>query len=121
MSILTIGSLDITGMLRQPDGYAVTKEMLTTDANRTVSGKLQFTLIGFYPKIFLKFRVLSESEMQSVLAILNTPSFDVDWEDPETGNVVTNTAMYAGDFKASKFTESKFSETPVNLIAFDPL
>ncbi len=119
--ICTIGSLDITGMIKQPDGYAVTKEMLTTDATRTLSGKLQFTLIGFYPKLFLKFRVLSESEMQSVLAVLNTTSFNVDWEDPETGNTVSDTAMYAGDFKASKFTESKFSETSVNLIAFDPL
>lgn len=116
---IKIGSTDISAYLK---GYEVERNKLWTDANRNLNGDLKATFIGIFPKIKLSFTYLTESELKTVIGLLDAPSFSVNWWDSGTGNYGTDD-YYSGDYSFPLFNKSKglYESFEVNLIPYKKL
>jgi len=117
-----INGTDLTFYLKAPGGYKVSKLKLWSDADRNMAGDLKADYIGTYAKIFLEFRSLTQSEMATVLALLELPSFTVAWYDAKTDAVKSGT-FYAGDYTPALYhiSNNRYEPFNVNLIAFNKL
>lgn len=113
---LKIGTTDISAYLK---GYSVQRSKLWTDANRNLAGDLKATFIGIFPKIKLEFTYLTEAELKTVIGLMDSPSFSVDWWDSGSGTYkVAN--YYSGDYEYPLFdkTKGRYKEFSVNLIPY---
>jgi len=99
--------------------FKVGRNKLWTDAGRNMAGELKSTFIGIFPKISLEFAHMTQAEMQTILALLDLPSFTVEWWDETSGTFKSGT-YYAGDFENSVFDMQKgiYEPLAVNLIPF---
>jgi hypothetical protein len=93
---IKINNTDLTSYLRDK-GYKVQRPKLWDNAERNMAGTLQANFIGIFPKITLKFRALSPTEIKTVSDLLDNATFTVSWWDEEYGNYRTGT-FYAGGF-----------------------
>ena len=69
------------------------------DTGRNLSGKFSGTLLRVAPKLVLKFRRLTNSELQTIAPILNKRYQSVQYKDPEKGVITITT--YTGDWSVS--------------------
>lgn len=117
--LVKLNSTELTGILKS---YNVERNKLWSDADRNMNGDLKATFIGVFPKISIEFTYLTESELKSVLAILEEPSFNVSWWDSELGSYSTG-VFYAGDFKYGMFdaTRGMYEPFSVSLIPYSKL
>jgi len=93
---LKIDGTDLTSYLKQ-SGYVVQRAKLWDSAERNMAGTLQANFIGIFPKIILKFRVLTKAEISIITALLDSSTFTVNWFDEVTDTYKQGT-FYAGDF-----------------------
>jgi hypothetical protein len=99
--------------------FEVERNKLWSDADRNMAGELKATFIGVFPKLVLEFGYLGESDMKSLLGLLEPASLSVSWWDSKLGDYRTGD-FYTGDFKYPYWNKSKKMYAPftVNLIPF---
>lgn len=68
------------------------------DSGRNLAGVQSGTLIGIFPKIILQFKPLTKSELEVIVAILDTANQTVTYYDPNKKTNVTMTT-YTGDYE----------------------
>ncbi len=78
-------------------GYSIKRSKLWTDANRNLAGTLRSTFIGIFPKVKVKFAPLTEDEMQTIIGLLDRPSFTLEFWDAKTKQVQSE-LYYSGDY-----------------------
>jgi len=110
-----IGATQLTKLTK----FEVQPAKLWKDADRNMSGDLQSTYIGTFPKLMLEFGYLSELELKVVLILLQPASFNVSYWESRTGTYKTG-VYYAGDFSYPLFDKEKGLYAPwgVNLIPY---
>lgn len=99
--------------------FKVGRNKLWTDAGRNMAGELRSTFIGLFPKISLEFAHMTLSEMQTLINLLDQPSFTAQWWDEGTGAIKSG-LYYAGDYENSVFDVAKglYEPLSVNLIPY---
>lgn len=119
--LIKIETVDITNLLKQPDGYKLERNKLWTDANRVLSGKLKAVLIGVFPKLVLNFIHLTEDQLQDVAELLDPAIISVEFYNYKTKTTQTAN-FYASDYGAPLFIKDKglYSPFTVSLIPYDP-
>ena len=68
------------------------------DSGRNFAGKMSGTLIGIFPKIVVRFRKLTKTELQTITPILDSASQTVKYYDP-TKQAYVEMATYTGDYE----------------------
>lgn len=99
--------------------YEVLRGKLWVDAGRNMAGELKATLVGVFPKLFLRFATTTQAEMNQIITLLEPAVLSVQWWDEKSQGVkVAN--FYAGDYKSPLFSKSRglYAEFTVNLIAY---
>jgi hypothetical protein len=116
--LVKIGGTELTKLTK----YAVERNKLWSDSDRTLSGSLKGTLIGVFPKLLLEFGYLTESELKTIVGLLEPASFNVSWWDSRTGTYKVG-VYYAGDYSYPLFDKAKGLYEPfgVNLIPYNKL
>lgn len=99
--------------------FSVAREALWTNANRNMAGELKATLIGYYPKITVAFTVMGKDDMNDLIALLEQPSFTVEWYDEKTQTVKSG-LYYAGTYTYSVLDKERelYKEFTANLIPY---
>lgn len=117
-NLITINSTPLPKVKK----FAVQYNKLWTDAGRNMQGDLRSTYVGIFPKIVLNFAHTTQDEIDTLLSLLNQPSFTVEWWDADSETAKSGT-FYAGDFEIGVFNKQKELYEPfgVNLIAFNKL
>jgi hypothetical protein len=118
--ILKIGTTDLTSYISD---YEVSYEQMFADANRNMQGSLRANYVGTVPKISVTFRHLTQSEMTTIINLLNDDTFSVTWWD-EDAQATKTANFYRGELKTGLYraTDSVLYKTlSVNLIAYDPI
>jgi hypothetical protein len=102
--------------------YQVERNKLFSDADRNLEGELITTFIGVFPKITVEFTYMTESELKTVLGLIEEPGFNVSWWDSKKGDYSAG-VYYAGDFKYGLWDKTKGMYEPwsVNLIPYKKL
>lgn len=107
-----------------PTSLVVTKYALDKDSYRTASGDLKRNKIADKMKFELVFKMMTKTELQSLLTILNSDSFTVTYEDMITSSVLSGT-FYHNDITISPYwiksednTNVLYNEFSVNLIEY---
>lgn len=103
--------------------YTVSLPKLSTDSGRSMNGDLHTTHLGIYPKIGLEFKPMTEAEVRVVGALINNPSFTLQWWNPISNSYKTGT-FYAGDTDFNLMRRGSgdlYESFKVNLIAFNKL
>ena len=79
-----------------------------SDTGRNLAGKMTGTLVGIFPKITLKFRKLTRTEMNVIAPILDSANQTLVYYDPTTNDYETITT-YTGDwsYENKKIVENK--------------
>ena len=110
---------DLTPYLRS---YEVSYEEMWTEANRNMSGILRASYIATAPKLFLKFRQMTSTEMSAVMGLLDNHSFTVAWYD-EITDTYKQDEFYRGQMKVGirDLNTEMYKELEVNLISFGTL
>lgn len=73
-------------------------KLWSSDSGRNLAGTQSGTLIGIFPKIILQFRKLSKEELNLIAPILDSPSQQVQYYDPNKNKKITMTT-YTGDWE----------------------
>ncbi len=97
--------------------YSLERNKLWKSAERTMAGDIKATLIGVFPKISINTRRLTQQEIADLCAILDSPSFSVEFYDTRTQ--ATHIAdYYAGDYSTKIIDKAKgyYEGITVNLI-----
>ena len=68
------------------------------DSGRNLAGVQSGTLIGIFPKIILQFRALNQTELETIVPILDASNQTVTYYDPKEKASVTMTT-YTGDYQ----------------------
>lgn len=99
--------------------FKVGRNKLWKDADRNMSGTVNATLIGIFPKITITTRRLTQEEMAQLCAILDLPYFTVQWFDVRTQTTTTG-MYYASDYETEILEGEKsrglYKGLTVNLI-----
>ncbi len=99
--------------------FKVGRSKLWKDADRAMSGTVNATLIGIFPKISITTRRLTQEEMAQLCSILDKPSFTVQWFDVRSQSTHT-AAYYASDYDTEILEGEKerglYKELSVNLV-----
>lgn len=72
-------------------------KLLGSDTGRNLAGSMTGTLVGIFPKIILTFRKLSQTEMNIIAPILDSPTQTLTYYDPTLNTNVT-LSTYTGDW-----------------------
>jgi hypothetical protein len=114
-----IGSTDITPYLKS---YEVSYEELWSEANRNMAGNLKATFIATVPKISLQFRQMTQTEMSTVMGLLDDHTFTVYWWE-EQSDTYKSGSFYRGELKVGirDLNSKMYKDLSVNLIAFNKL
>ena len=101
-------------------GYKVQRNKLWANADRNMAGELRATFVGIFPKIVVEFAPLTQTQMKSVISMLDTPSFTLRWYDEYNGAMQSGT-FYAGDYEYSLYntTSNLYEGFNVSLIPFE--
>lgn len=81
-------------------------KLWANDSGRNLAGVQSGTLIGIFPKIILTFRMLNKEELEIVVPILDSPTQQVTYYDPNKKQNVTMTT-YTGDYEVTDTTTIK--------------
>lgn len=73
-------------------------KLWSSDSGRNLAGTQSGTLLGIFPKIIVQFRKLSQSELEQIAPILDSPSQDVTYYDP-VKKANTTIPTYTGDWE----------------------
>lgn len=114
--LVKIGSTQLDGYIQN---LTIERNKLWTSADRNLAGDLKATFIGTFPKIVIEFGYLAETELKTVVGLLDTPSFSVSWWDSKAGDYKTGN-FYASDYGYPVFDKSKELYEPftVSLISY---
>ncbi len=99
--------------------FEVERNKLWSDADRNMAGELKATFVGVFPKLKLEFSYLTESELKTILGLLEPAVLSVSWWDAKLGNYRTGD-FYTGDFSYPYWNKQKGMYAPftVNLIPY---
>lgn len=73
-------------------------KLWSSDSGRNLAGTQSGTLLGIFPKIIVQFRKLSQSELEQIAPILDSPSQSVTYYDP-VKKVNSTISTYTGDWE----------------------
>ena len=120
--LIKIETVDITSYIQAPGGYSVGRRELWDNANRNMAGNLKSDFVGVFPKIMLKFRPMSSSEMATISALISGSSLTVEWWDVTTGTYKSG-EFYKNDhqFGVHHLELDIYEGFSLNLIAFNKL
>ncbi len=117
--LIKINNTSIPGLKEYKVGY----NKLWKDADRNMNGDVRASLIGIFPKIELVFRdALTESQVNSIIALLDQPYFSVTYYSPK--HKADRTAQYyAGDYAVEILDRSRglFKTFSVSLVPVSKL
>ena len=88
---LSLGSF----ILEAKYGY---NKLWSSDSGRNLAGTQSGTLIGIFPKIVVQFRKLSQSELEQIAPILDSPGQELTYYDPSKKENTT-ISTYTGDWE----------------------
>lgn len=114
-----IEGTDITPYLKS---FEVSYEEMWSEANRNMAGILRASYIATSPKISIQFRQLSNTEMRTILGLVNGHSFTVAWYDEQTQSYLQD-EFYRGELKIGirDLNTEMYKELSMNLISFGTL
>lgn len=104
--------------------YRLTYEKLwSADTGRSISGKMQGTLIGIFPKIVIKFGKLSDAEYSNLASVMNSAEIKVDYYDSEKSEMSGIKSFYsdslADDVKSTYMRNPIHKSVTVTLVSND--
>lgn len=73
-------------------------KLWSSDSGRNLAGAMSGTLVGIFPKLIIQFRKLTQSELEIIVPILDSPSQTVVYYDPNKKRNVT-LETYTGDYE----------------------
>lgn len=73
-------------------------KLWSEDAGRNLAGVQSGTLIGIFPKIIVQFKKLSQTELEQIAPILDSPTQSLTYYDP-VKKVNTTMSTYTGDWE----------------------
>ena len=108
-----------------PKSLRVVEYTLDKDSYRSASGLLKRNVLGFKMKFYLVFsKGMSKTDLQSLLTLLNLPSFVVEYEDIYDGTIKSGN-FYCGSKKIKPLwikdennTDILFDDFSINLIEY---
>lgn len=89
------------------DGWTVPKlidykieynKLWSSDSGRDMLGDNKGSLIGIYPKLYVKVGSWSQSQMQTFLGKVNKNHFSIRYFDTERNSLVTGSSYYVNDY-----------------------
>lgn len=75
-------------------------KLWSSDSGRNMAGTQSGTLIGIFPKIILQFRRLTQTELETLVPILDSANQTVQYYDPYKKAKITMTT-YTGDYEVT--------------------
>ena len=75
-------------------------KLWSSDSGRNMAGTQSGTLIGIFPKITLQFRRLTQTELETLVPILDSANQTVQYYDPYKKSKITMTT-YTGDYEVT--------------------
>lgn len=95
-------------------------KLYANGSGRNLAGAMISTLLGIFPKIIVKFRPLTKTELELLIPILDNPTQQVQYYDPNkkttvtmetyTGNYsITDTNIISGNTRNKEFEVSFIS------------
>ena len=98
--------------------FEVERNKLWSDAIGTWL-EVESHFVGVFPKLKLEFSYLTESELKTILELLEPASISVSWWDSKLGDYRTGD-FYTGDFSYPYWNKKKgmYSPFTVNLIPY---
>lgn len=114
MILLKINGIEIKHITQ----YSIQSNKLwADDSGRNMAGENKGTLVGVFPKILLKVKPKSKSEVSQLMNLLDLAEITVDWYDFKTQKTYTS-SNYSGDYTVDlkKANSMIFEEISVNLI-----
>lgn len=73
-------------------------KLWSEDSGRNLAGTQSGTLIGIFPKIIVQFRKLTQSELEKVAPVLDSPNQTLTYYDP-VKKTATTISTYTGDWE----------------------
>ena len=73
-------------------------KLWSNDSGRNLAGVQSGTLIGIFPKIVVQFRKLTQTELETLIPILDSARQTVQYYDPNKKAMTTMTT-YTGDYE----------------------
>lgn len=73
-------------------------KLWSNDSGRNLAGASTGTLLGIFPKIIVQFRMLNQTELETIAKILDSASQTVSYYDPNKKQQKTMTT-YTGDWE----------------------
>ena len=73
-------------------------KLWSEDSGRNLAGTQSGTLIGIFPKLILQFRKLTQTELETIIPILDNARQSVTYYDPNKKAQTTMTT-YTGDYE----------------------
>lgn len=73
-------------------------KLWSEDSGRNLAGTQSGTLIGIFPKIIVQFRKLTQSELEKIAPILDSPNQTLTYYDP-VKKTATTILTYTGDWE----------------------
>ena len=73
-------------------------KLWSSDTGRNLAGDQSGTLIGIFPKLILQFRSLNQTELETIIPILDSTNQSVTYYDPYKKQTNTITT-YTGDYE----------------------
>lgn len=73
-------------------------KLWSNDSGRNLAGTQSGTLIGIFPKIVVQFRKLTQTELETLIPILDSARQTVQYYDPNKKAMTTMTT-YTGDYE----------------------
>lgn len=86
--------------------YKVGRNKLWKDAERNMNGDVRATLIGIFPKIELNIGVTTQSEMASIVKLLDEDYFTVEYFDVRIQGT-TSASYYASDYTTDMLSKER--------------
>lgn len=115
MQLLKIDGTPISKFIKYEVMYA---KLWAEDTGRVISGKMEGSLIGIFPKIQIEIGSCTEAEIATNLALFNKAFVTVDYYSPVKKRVVQE-QFYSNDVTTSlrRQHDLRFNSYAVNLIA----
>ena len=73
-------------------------KLWSSDSGRNLAGTQSGTLIGIFPKIVVQFRKLTQTELETLVPVLDSSRQTVQYYDPNKKAMATMTT-YTGDYE----------------------
>lgn len=96
--LFKINGRDWTGSILTPFKGGRPKLWSGEDTGRTLSGEMQGTLIGIFPKFTVQFHPESEIDLSELMTVLDGASQEVSHYNPITRSLV-NLGTYTSDYE----------------------